>query len=75
MKKVYSTVHSMLLPWRQLGVRSLPFVKQNSFISSYLTTFTIVHRFEDLYTRRYCISEVLIVLFFKKDTEIKILVF
>ena len=34
MKKVYSTVHSMLLPWRSLGVRSLPFVKQNSFISS-----------------------------------------
>ena len=31
---VYSTVHSMVLPWRPLGVRSLAFVKQNSFISS-----------------------------------------
>ena len=30
MKKVYSSVHSMLLPWRPLGVRSLPFLKQNS---------------------------------------------
>ena len=34
MKKVHSTLHSMLLSWRPLGVKSLPFAKQNSFISS-----------------------------------------
>ena len=41
----------------------------------YLTTFTKVHRFKDSYTHRYCIAEVLIILFFKIETEIKILVF
>ena len=70
MNKVYSTVHSMLLPWRPLGVRSLPFVKQNSLFLLYLTTFNAVHRFENSYTRRYCISEVLISIFSKKETEI-----
>ena len=74
MKKVYSTVHSTLWSWRSLGFRSLPLVKQNSFISSLsITTFTTVHRFKDSYTRRYCISAVLIILFFKKEIEIKIL--
>ena len=34
-----------------------------------------MYRFEDSYTRRYCIAEVVIILFFKKETEIKILVF
>ena len=76
MKKVYSTVHRMLLPWRQIGFRSLAFVKQNSFIYSLpITAFTTVHSFEDSYTHKYCISEVLIVLFLEKETEINILVF
>ena len=34
MRIVHTAVYSMLLPWRPLGVRFLPFVKQNSFISS-----------------------------------------
>ena len=78
MKKVYSTVHStcMLLPWRPFGVRSLPFVKQNSFIPSLSNNVYYsaqIRRF--VYTCRYCISAVLIILLFKKEIEIKILVF
>ena len=32
-----------------------------------------MHWLKNSYTRRYCIAEVLIILFFKKETEIKIL--
>ena len=64
MKKVYTIVHNMLLPWRPLGVRSLPFVKRNSFISSLSNNV-----YCSAYFRKYCISEVLIILFFKKETR------